>query len=165
MSVVADIQIALDETNATVLPEKKTIEQWVNLAVDDSAYVKDTKHTGESLSITVRFVEPEEISKLNKDYRHKDGPTNVLSFPFARPTGVPEGEAENSLGDIVICVSVVEREAAEQKKTVDAHWAHMLIHGTLHLLGYDHQSEREASEMESLEASILKKLGYSDPYV
>ena len=113
--------------------------------------------------MTIRIVDTKEITALNSTYRHKDKPTNVLSFPF----DMSEEEFELDvplLGDIVICAAVVEQEAADQQKPLAAHWAHMVVHGTLHLLGFDHEIESDAVIMESLETTILTALGYNDPY-
>lgn len=159
MVAEVEVQLALDESSLITLPDNEQIQQWVNKAVD----VSDHEEVNE-LQLVVRIVEEAEISQLNADYRHKDGATNVLSFPFVLPSGVPAGEVMASLGDLVVCASVVENEAQQQNKEVLAHWAHMIVHGTLHLLGYDHQTEQEAFEMEALEARILIELGYSNPY-
>ena len=116
--------------------------------------------------LTIRLVDEPEARELNRTYRHKDYATNVLSFPAELPEG-PGGVALLDiplLGDLVICVAVVEREAAEQGKTLDAHWAHLVIHGCLHLLGYDHAEDVEAEEMEALERHLLAELGHPDPY-
>lgn len=110
--------------------------------------------------LTIRIVEPAEIRSLNRQYRGKDAPTNVLSFPAE----IPEELHIPLLGDVVICREVVEAEAQEQGKPVEAHWAHMVVHGVLHLLGYDHETEDEASQMEALEAGIMVELGWPDPY-
>jgi len=108
----------------------------------------------------VRIVDEPEMRELNARYRHKDYPTNVLSFPAELPPGVDVP----LLGDIVICAPVVNREATEQHKAPRAHWAHMLVHGTLHLLGHDHERERDAAVMEALERRILAGLKFPDPY-
>jgi probable rRNA maturation factor len=115
----------------------------------------------DDLSVTVRIVDESEMTELNENYRGKPGPTNVLSFPFENPPGAES----NILGDIVVCASVLEREAREQNKTLMSHWAHILVHGVLHLQGYDHEIEEEAQEMEAMEVEILSHLGYPDPYV
>ena len=116
-------------------------------------------HIGDK-EITVRFVNNDESQQLNNDYRGKDKPTNVLSFPFECPPEVPL----DLLGDLVICVPVIAREAEEQQKPIAHHYAHMIVHGTLHLLGYDHIEDAEAEEMEGLEIAILAKLAIDDPY-
>ncbi len=116
-----------------------------------------------SCELTIRIVDENEITALNSTYRHKNGPTNVLSFPFDMPE---EMAAEPTvLGDIVICAAVVNREADEQHKSAESHWAHMVVHGVLHLLGYDHEIENEAVLMEAQEIQILQGLGYKNPYL
>lgn len=114
-----------------------------------------------SPEITVRVVDEAESAELNLTYRHVAGPTNVLSFPFEAPAPLEI----SLLGDVVICAPVVDMEAREQKKTREAHWAHMIVHGTLHLLGYDHLNDDDAARMESEERRILAKLGFTDPYL
>ncbi len=110
--------------------------------------------------LTVRIVDREEGAELSRRYRHREGATNVLAFPFEPPPGVPA----ELLGDIVICAPVVEEQAREQNKELRAHWAHMVVHGILHLLGYDHRDEEEAAEMEKIERTLLERLGCPDPY-
>ena len=109
----------------------------------------------------MRIVDEAESQQLNFDYREKDKPTNVLSFPFQCPPGIELP----LLGDLVICAQVVAREAAEQQKTVTAHWAHMVVHGCLHLLGFDHINDEDAAEMEAEEIQILQELGFANPYL
>jgi probable rRNA maturation factor len=115
----------------------------------------------EQAEVTIRVVDEAESAELNGRYRRRPGPTNVLSFPFEPPPGLPPTDL---LGDLVICAPLVEREATVQGKSTDAHWAHLVVHGTLHLLGYDHASEGDAAEMESLETAILGELGCPAPY-
>ncbi len=110
--------------------------------------------------LLIRIVDEAEMTELNKRYRGKDGSTNVLSFPFESPPGV----SLPLIGDLVICDPVVVREAREQNKTVISHWAHMVVHGVLHLLGHDHIEEDQAAQMEQLETVILHELGFPDPY-
>ena len=114
----------------------------------------------EEAELSIHITDRDEISELNQTYRDKAGPTNVLSFPAELPEelGLP------LLGDIVICAPVVEDEAREQGKSLQAHWAHMIIHGTLHLLGYDHINDDDADIMESLEIDILQSFGFQNPY-
>jgi len=114
----------------------------------------------EQAELVVRIVDREESRQLNREYRGKDRPTNVLSFPFEAPDVVES----DLLGDLVICAPLVEEEAREQQKPLEAHWAHLLVHGVLHLLGFDHINEEEAEMMEGLEVEILATLGFSDPY-
>ena len=147
-NVIIDIQVASDSSH---LPAPEDIQQWAEAAVG--------KHRTEA-EISLRIVDVEEGAELNLQWRQKQGPTNVLSFPSELP---PELELP-LLGDLAVCAPVVEREAQEQKKTLQAHWAHMIVHGTLHLLGYDHIEDEEAEEMEALETAIIQKLGFPDPY-
>lgn len=147
MEVSLDIQREVD-----ALPNNKEILNWVK-------EVLTTEKHGDT-ELTVRFVSKEESAELNEQYRNKKGPTNVLSFPFDAPAEVEI----NLLGDLVICSDVVKQQAIEQSKQELAHWAHMIVHGTLHLLGYDHLTDVEANEMETKEITILSQLGYSDPY-
>ena len=149
MTLELDLQIALDLPG---LPTKSDFRRWAEAALAGANYQKDAE-------LTLRVVNEAEGAALNETYRHKQGPTNVLSFPFVAP---PEVESA-LLGDIVICAPVVLREAVVQGKTPEAHWAHLVAHGVLHLLGYDHD-ETHADAMESLEICILAGLGYPDPY-
>ena len=144
-----DLQLA---TEAGDLPAEAQLRHWVELAL--------RQRTADS-ELTIRLVDEAEGRELNHTWRHKDYATNVLSFPADIPDGLLDIPL---LGDLVICVPVVEREAAEQHKTSEAHWAHLVIHGCLHLLGYDHIDDEEAEEMEGLERQLLAELGYPDPY-
>jgi probable rRNA maturation factor len=118
---------------------------------------------GRNATLSVQVVTPRESERLNGQYRQRPKPTNVLSFPAEWPVGALRGEAK-PLGDLVICARVVAREAREQGKSLAAHWAHMVVHGTLHLLGHDHEDDDEAQRMESREKRVLKALGFPDPY-
>ncbi len=118
----------------------------------------------DAAELVIRIVDAAEITDLNREYRGKDQPTNVLSFPFEAPPELPSGLVDDLLGDLVICAPVVRREAVEQGKGTDAHWAHMVVHGVLHLLGFDHVKDADAQVMEGLEKDILNDLGYPDPY-
>lgn len=112
--------------------------------------------------LNIRIVGLSEMTELNTTYRQKKGPTNILSFPFDAP---PDIDFEIPiLGDLVICADVVNQEALEQNKTKEAHWAHMVVHGVLHLLGYDHENDQDAEKMESLEITILETLNFPNPY-
>lgn len=130
------------------LPSRPQVRRWVSWAL------KATAPT--TAAVTVRFVEAEEGQALNRDYRHKDYATNVLSFPYEFP---PE-----LAGDLVVCLPVVLKEASAQGKSAEAHFAHLIVHGMLHLQGYDHEDDGEAEEMEAVERQIMMKMGYEDPY-
>lgn len=154
MTALVDIQVAEDLSDNLIscLPSLSDVEQWANTVL---------QHLGEEeREFTVRFVNNDESQQLNATYRQKDKPTNVLSFPFECPPGVPI----NLLGDLVVCVPVILREAEEQNKLTTHHFAHMITHGLLHLLGYDHIEDKDAEEMESLEIHILAQLSIDDPY-
>ncbi len=138
-------------TEIEPLPTIADFEGWVEQALEG--------HRDEA-ELAIRLVDEAESQQLNREYRGKDRPTNVLSFPADLPAVV----ASPLLGDLVICAPVVLREAKEQGKTEEAHWAHMVVHGVLHLVGYDHQNEQEAAEMEGIEAALLKEMGYRNPY-
>lgn len=141
------IEIDIDTDDDS--PSSELIEHWASSALQ-----------GADKSVTIRVVSIDEIHSLNKQFRHKDKPTNVLSFPFDGP----DFDGESFIGDIAICSQVVQTEAKEQSKEFQAHFAHMVVHGVLHLLGYDHVESNEAEKMESLETEILGKLGFEPPY-
>lgn len=147
MTVELDLQLA-EEHEST--PPRESFETWAGIALADR---QDTE-------LTVRVVGREESRALNEAYRGKDAPTNVLSFPAE----LPEGIDLPLIGDIVICAPLVAEEAGRQGKAPLDHWAHLTIHGVLHLLGYDHQDDAGAEEMESLEIRLLASLGIADPY-
>ncbi|MBN7820171.1 rRNA maturation RNase YbeY [Bowmanella yangjiangensis] len=150
MSAILDLQIA---SSAPQLPTEQDIQSWLDAVLQEVQLAE-----GE---ITVRIVDEDESRELNHQYRGKDYATNVLSFPFEAPPGIEL----SLLGDLVICAQVVAREAAEQHKPLLHHWAHMCVHGTLHLLGFDHIDDIDAEEMENLEIRILAKLAIDDPYL
>ena len=150
MSIELDLQLAVE--NEQDLPTEKDIQLWLDKTI--TAFQHDAE-------LTVRIVDTKESHQLNHEYRGKDKPTNVLSFPFEAPPGFEI----DLLGDLVICKQVVEKEAKEQNKPLLAHWAHMIVHGSLHLLGYDHIDDDDAEEMESLETEIMQDMGFEDPYI
>lgn len=133
------------------LPAEDQFRRWVMAAL---------RNRSEDAELGLCLVDEDESRDLNRRYRGKDKPTNVLSFD----AGLPDGLEHPLLGDLVICAPLLQREAQEQNKDCTAHWAHLVIHGVLHLLGHDHRSEAEALEMERLETRILDGLGYDDPY-
>jgi probable rRNA maturation factor len=157
-AVTVDVQIA---SSVESIPDEKLIHSWIEEAISSSGSAGES-----SREISVRVVDEKEGRTLNNQFRQQDKATNVLSFPAvgAGESGLPP-ELSQSLGDIVICGPVVEREAAEQGKEVASHWAHLLVHGTLHLLGYDHEADADANLMEKLETKILATRGIADPYM
>lgn len=149
-----DLQVA---SEASQLPDEEQFRTWCELAL---------RQRSADSELTIRLVDEAEGRELNHTYRQRDYATNVLSFPADLPDEL-DGIALLEiplLGDLVICAPVVEREAREQAKSLEAHWAHLVIHGCLHLLGYDHIEDEEAEEMETLERKLLAELGHPDPY-
>ncbi len=155
MNAIVDL---LDDSNGYWTPEPAQLALWseqllTSLAIDQPC------------SISVRLVNEDEGRQLNQDYRNKDYATNVLSFPASVPESIKGQLEQVPLGDIVICPAVVSREAKEQNKQESAHWAHLLLHGILHLLGYDHEDEDNAAVMEQHEINALQMLGIENPYL
>ena len=149
MPIEVDVQYATDLPD---LPDRTQLKLWAEAAL---------KGLRENAELTIRIVDEDEGTQLNEQWRKSQGPTNVLSF-----TNEAEAEiAPDLLGDIVVCAPVVAREAKEQNKDIDAHWAHMVIHGVLHLNGFDHIKPEDADCMVSLEIKILKELNYNNPYL
>ena len=145
--VTLDLQLASDAAN---IPPEDQLRQWAQLAWQGD----------EPTEVTIRIVDESEMQALNLQYRGTDKPTNVLSFPFEAPAGIDISLA----GDLVICAPIVAQEAREQYKDTLAHWAHMVIHGMLHLQSYDHIDDNEAEEMEGLEIRLLAQIGIANPY-
>lgn len=153
---VARHDIAVNYATARVgVPASTSFRRWVEAAL--AGHGRDTE-------LGIRVVGEDEGRTLNRDFRGRDYATNVLSFPAELPEGLPERLRPPLLGDLVICAPVVAREAAQQRKTVAAHYAHMTVHGTLHLLGWDHEDDAEAEAMEAREREILAALQIEDPY-
>lgn len=148
MTIELELQIA---SEAQTLPHPSQFREWVSHALSDRI---------DEAELTIRIVDEPEMTELNETYRHKNGPTNVLSFPSDMD---PQFDMA-LLGDIVICASIVQREASDANIELLAHWAHMVVHGTLHLLGYDHVEEEDAEVMEDIEKQILTEMGYPAPY-
>ncbi|SNY54015.1 probable rRNA maturation factor [Arsukibacterium tuosuense] len=149
MSVLLDLQLA---STAPGIPAEADIQRWLNAAVLPFQAQAE---------VTIRIVDNLESQQLNLQYRGKDKPTNVLSFPFQAPPGIEL----SLLGDLVICTQVVQTEANEQQKLLNDHWAHMVVHGCLHLLGFDHINDDDAEAMEAEEIQILASLGINNPYL
>ena len=149
MTLAVEVQIAAADAS---LPSQRQLSDWA-LAAWQEEGVRDAE-------VVVRVTDEAESRRLNHEFRGRDNATNVLSFPF---DPVPEIDL-NHVGDLVICAPVVAREAVEQGKQAEAHWAHMVVHGMLHLQGYDHETDEQAAEMETLETQILTGLGYPAPY-
>ncbi len=153
MQVTLDLQLACEDEKSYSPDEEKLI-LYIKKALEMAGYTKDSE-------LTVRMVNEDEIHELNKTYRGMDKPTNILSFPFE----CPEEVSLPLLGDLVVSTKVLVKEAQEQEKSVEEHMAHLIVHGTLHLLGFDHIEDDEAFEMESLETKIMQALGFKDPYL
>lgn len=155
MNLMLDMQVA-DELEgwSHFLPNEQQLTLWASTALAQRCSFTEPE-------LTIRLVEVEESHELNFEYRGKDKPTNVLSFPFEVPEHVPL----ELLGDLIICAPVVQQESEQQNKTAEQHWAHMVVHGCLHLLGFDHIKDEEAEIMENLERQIMAELGYPDPYL
>tara|TARA_B110000967_G_scaffold148536_1_gene152130 strand:+ start:239 stop:733 length:495 start_codon:yes stop_codon:yes gene_type:complete len=148
MNLSIDIQMACPSEDA---PDEDSIKRWASAAIRDER---------EQSELSLRIVDELESADFNQQYRGKTGPTNVLSFPFDAVTPEPLP----ILGDLVICAPVVNREASEQHKSSQAHWAHIIVHGVLHLLGYDHIDDKDAEQMEALETAIMLGLEFPPPY-
>ncbi len=149
MSAVLALQLACEHSD---IPDEKQIQRVLDAVLSNQNL--------NNQEITVRIVSRDESQQLNREYRDKDKPTNVLSFPFEPPVGVEI----DFLGDLVICADIVASEAKQQNKSILHHWSHMIVHGTLHLLGFDHIEDVDADQMEALEIDILSKLEIDDPY-
>jgi len=150
-----DVQIVCEDKG---IPGQADIKAWLEAAITQSGRVP----TG-AAEVAVRIVDADEIRALNSLYREQDKPTNVLSFQAGEIDGLP-ADAARPLGDIVICASVVASEASDQGKNPGDHWGHLLVHGALHLLGFDHGTDAEAARMEALETEILASKNVADPY-
>ncbi|MBF7072545.1 rRNA maturation RNase YbeY [Glaciecola sp. MH2013] len=170
MTILLDLQLVVDQKDIKhSLPTADDFSLWLNTGIsllkdqqksDKSACSTANESDSEPLEVTIRVCGNDESQTLNHTYRGKNKATNVLSFPFESPEHIELA----FLGDLVICAPVVEAEAQTQGKKVIDHWAHLTLHGLLHLLGYDHIEDDEAEEMETLETEILAKLAIDDPY-
>lgn len=149
MNVTIDLQNA---SGVKQVPLRRQFKHWAMAAM------QQIEPEGRGAALSIRIVDEAESSELNGHYRSKPYATNILSFP------VPPELGDKLLGDLAICAQVVQREAAEQHKSIDSHWAHLVVHGVLHLKGYDHEDDADAEQMEALEVRILRSLGIQNPY-
>jgi probable rRNA maturation factor len=164
--MMLDIAIEADEEWDSSTGWEALVRRAAEAAIGESAFPHLTS-TPRSVELSVRLTGDEEVRALNAEWRHKDKPTNVLSFPLAEPAELGSSRADGPelmLGDIVLAHGVCSREAEEKAIPVEQHAAHLVVHGTLHLLGYDHHDDAEAADMEAREVRALAKLGISDPY-
>ena len=155
MNVTIDL---INDSGAQSIPNSVEIQNWV-------AKTLETINLYDPVSICFRFVSSEEVAALNLRYRNKKSPTNILSFPSSLPKSVKSVMPSQHLGDIVICPELIQTEAKEQEKSESAHWAHLVVHGTLHLKGFNHETENESKNMEKEEIKVLEKLGFPNPYL
>lgn len=146
MSTIVQI---IDEVNATHTPTATELKRWVNCALQKNSSINE---------ISICLVDKIKSAELNEHYRHKAGATNVLAFHYPQMPGIPASH------DLILCSDLVAEEALAQNKPIEAHWAHLVVHGTLHLQGYDHETTLQAQEMERLETQLLLQLGFADPY-
>lgn len=150
IDLTLDVEYTISNTE---FPTEEQFKTWV-LSTLELTYQKS------NAELSIRIIDKNESAMLNQTYRKKTGPTNVLSFPMEASIDI----VPPHLGDLAICAPLVLQEAHEQNKSIISHWAHLTIHGILHLLGYDHQTDKDASKMEAIEKHIMKKLSYQDPY-
>ncbi len=155
MTIEVIVQDVRSVKDTEALPSRDQFSQWANLALSDDML---------NAQLTVRIVDSQEIQALNSRYRSRDMPTNILSFYYDDEALFSQANVPNTLGDLVICADVVRREAAERQCPVENHWAHLTLHGVLHLLGYNHETRRQAAEMERLEIRLLETLNIQNPY-
>jgi len=159
MTVITDL---INDSDGESVPDPERFRHWAETTIQT---VQPPRPAGKPVSVSIRIVDSNESAALNHRFRDKDYATNVLSFGCELPDMMLTQMAEQPLGDLVICAAVVDREAQEQNKTIDAHWAHMVVHGILHLSGYDHIDDEDAQQMESQEIRILAHLGFDNPYL
>ncbi len=156
MQIDLELQNSID---ADDIPSQTQMLEWIKTTLNQ------TNYPAEYASLTLRIVSSQESQQLNSEFRGKDSPTNVLSFPFEIPEMIPASEFEGVLGDLAICRNLVIAQAQQQNKMFEHHWAHLIVHGVLHLLGFDHIDDVEAETMEQLEIAILKQFQIADPYL
>ena len=155
MTVIIEL---LDESDSFWTPNLADFENWIKMTLEEFKLAS-------TVTVSIRLVNYKEASQLNSQYRNRDYATNVLSFPAKLPEEIISNLDSNPLGDIVICPEIVQREADEQKKSITAHWAHLLVHSALHLKGFQHESMKDALIMEDQEIKVLEKLGFPNPYL
>ena len=155
MEIILDLQNVIDSKQ---IPDLSNMKKWI------SATLENLNANFNQPEVTIRVVSLAESQELNHQYRDKNQPTNVLSFPFEVPEMIPVEDFAEFLGDLVICEDIIVQEAKEQKKSLESHWAHMIIHGLLHLVGFDHITAKDAEEMEGIEVKVLAELGFANPY-
>ena len=155
MEIILDLQNVVDSKQ---IPDLSKMKKWV------SKTLENLNANFNQPEITIRVVSLAESQELNHQYRDKNQPTNVLSFPFEVPEMIPVEDFAEFLGDLVVCEDIIVQEAKEQKKSLESHWAHMIIHGLLHLVGFDHITAKDAEEMEGIEVKVLAELGFANPY-
>ena len=143
--------VLLNNSTTNTIPSLEEFEAWVKTVI---------KHHGEYFQVSIEIVDKQTSQKFNNTYRQKDKPTNVLSFPLE----LPEYVEEDLIGDLAICADVVEKEAKQQNKPLNNHWAHLTVHGCLHLLGFDHIEDEDAKNMENIEKKLLNSLNIKNPY-
>ncbi|MCL4114733.1 UNVERIFIED_CONTAM: hypothetical protein GTU68_053612 [Idotea baltica] len=165
MSILKKFRVIVDLQNPydfDALPDLAELQLWCKKAIQTVSY---SNIFNDSLSVLVRVVNDAESAELNKTYREKEGPTNIEKSGLDNDQKIQRREQQSHLGDLVICHSLVANEALEQDKSVISHWAHLIVHGTLHLQGFDHVDDDEADQMEGLEIKILEQLGFKNPYM
>ena len=155
MTVIIEL---LDESDSFWTPNLVDFENWIKMTLEEFKLAS-------TVTVSIRLVNYKEASQLNSQYRNRDYATNVLSFPAKLPEEIIANLDSNPLGDIVICPEIVQREADEQKKSITAHWAHLLVHSALHLKGFQHEGTKDALIMEDQEIKVLEKLGFPNPYL
>lgn len=160
--MIVSMKVTIELINAcseSKHPTKQDFQHWAEAALFALAEEKSAR-VQKNVELSIRLVDEDESAALNENFRQKKGPTNILSFPCSE-NRITE---TNLLGDLAICVPLVTKEATEQNKTLEAHWAHLTVHGVLHLHDFDHEEKQAAIKMETMEISILDTLGYENPY-
>ena len=150
------VEIQYAYSGAVEVPTQEKFQQWAEIFESDELIESDSAQ-----EVCIRIIDEAEMTELNLRYRDKNSPTNVLAFPCE----TPEGVSQNYIGDVIICAPVVTQQASAQQKSIESHWAHLTLHGILHLLGYDHIVDADAEIMEKCEVQLMAKLGFPNPYL